>query len=51
MLIWAREFLLLTSVIEAIIDEYICLIRYAYETPAGCADETLNYYNGATAVD
>ncbi|KAL5523204.1 hypothetical protein ACEPAF_1471 [Sanghuangporus sanghuang] len=24
---------------------------YAYETPAGCADETLNYYNGATAVD
>lgn len=25
--------------------------RYDYMTPAGCADETLNYYNGATAVD
>ncbi|THH11429.1 hypothetical protein EW145_g654 [Phellinidium pouzarii] len=24
---------------------------YDYMTPAGCADETLNYYNGATAVD
>jgi len=24
---------------------------YGYMTPAGCADETLNYYNGATAND
>ncbi|TDL25215.1 hypothetical protein BD410DRAFT_785086 [Rickenella mellea] len=29
---------------------YINLGAYAYMTPAGCADETLNYYNGATAV-
>ncbi|KAG8907087.1 hypothetical protein FRB99_005342 [Tulasnella sp. 403] len=26
------------------------LCPYAYQTPAGCADETIHYYNGATAV-
>ncbi|KAI5123241.1 hypothetical protein M0805_001330 [Coniferiporia weirii] len=30
---------------------YINLGAYDYMTPAGCADQTLNYYNGATAVD
>jgi len=30
---------------------YLNLGAYAYMTPAGCADETLNYYNGATAVN
>jgi len=30
---------------------YVNLGAYAYMTPTGCADETLNYYNGATAVD
>jgi hypothetical protein len=29
---------------------YINLGPYAYQTPAGCADETIHYYNGATAV-
>ncbi|KAJ6613608.1 hypothetical protein B0H10DRAFT_218430 [Mycena sp. CBHHK59/15] len=29
---------------------YINLGAYAYMTPAGCADETLNAYTGATAV-
>ncbi|KAL1870565.1 hypothetical protein VTK73DRAFT_2540 [Phialemonium thermophilum] len=24
---------------------------YSYQTPAGCADETIHYYNGATAND
>jgi len=30
---------------------YINLGNYDYLTPAGCADETIHYYNGATAVD
>jgi len=30
---------------------YINLGAYDYMTPTGCADETLNYYNGATPVD
>jgi len=30
---------------------YINLGNYAYMTPEGCADETIHYYNGATAVD
>jgi len=30
---------------------FINLGAYDYMTPAGCADETLNYYNGATPVD
>jgi len=29
---------------------YINLGNYDYMTPAGCADSTINYYNGATAV-
>ncbi|KAF8589502.1 carbohydrate-binding module family 1 protein [Ramaria rubella] len=29
---------------------YLNLGAYDYMTPANCADETLNYYNGATAV-
>ncbi|TVY24914.1 Endo-1,4-beta-xylanase D [Lachnellula hyalina] len=29
---------------------WINLGAYAYMTPAGCADETIHYYNGATAV-
>ncbi|KAG8843044.1 hypothetical protein FRB96_004382 [Tulasnella sp. 330] len=29
---------------------YINLGAYDYMTPTGCADETINYYNGATAV-
>jgi len=32
------------------IDLYLNLGNYAYMTPAGCSDETVNYYNGATAV-
>ncbi|KAF8312540.1 hypothetical protein DL93DRAFT_1317094 [Clavulina sp. PMI_390] len=30
---------------------YVNLGAYDYMTPAGCADETIHYYNGATAVD
>ncbi|KAI9688756.1 MAG: hypothetical protein M1822_001113 [Bathelium mastoideum] len=30
---------------------FINLGAYDYGTPAGCADETIHYYNGATAVD
>jgi hypothetical protein len=30
---------------------FINLGPYDYDTPAGCADETIHYYNGATAVD
>jgi len=30
---------------------WINLGAYGYMTPAGCADETIHYYNGATAVD
>jgi len=30
---------------------YINLGNYDYMTPSGCVDETINYYNGATAVD
>jgi len=30
---------------------YINLGAYDYGTPAGCADETINFYNGATAVN
>jgi len=30
---------------------FINLGSYDYMTPAGCADETIHYYNGATAVD
>jgi len=30
---------------------FINLGAYDYDTPAGCADETIHYYNGATAVD
>lgn len=30
---------------------YLNLGAYDYMTPTGCADQTLNYYNGATAVD
>ncbi|KAL3427483.1 carbohydrate-binding module family 1 protein [Phlyctema vagabunda] len=30
---------------------FINLGAYAYMTPAGCADETIHFYNGATAVD
>ncbi|GJJ08418.1 hypothetical protein Clacol_002634 [Clathrus columnatus] len=29
---------------------YLNLGAYDYMTPTGCADQTLNYYNGATAV-
>ncbi|KAF8610293.1 carbohydrate-binding module family 1 protein [Ceratobasidium sp. AG-I] len=29
---------------------YANLGPYAYNTPAGCADQTIHYYNGATAV-
>lgn len=28
---------------------YVNLGPYAYQTPAGCADQTIHYYNGATA--
>ncbi|KIO19715.1 carbohydrate-binding module family 1 protein, partial [Tulasnella calospora MUT 4182] len=31
-------------------DLYINLGNYMYQTPAGCADQTIHYYNGATAV-
>jgi len=30
---------------------FINLGNYDYLTPAGCADETIHYYNGATTVD
>ncbi|RFU30568.1 Acting on ester bonds protein, partial [Scytalidium lignicola] len=30
---------------------FINLGAYDYGTPTGCADETIHYYNGATAVD
>jgi len=30
---------------------FINLGAYDYLTPTGCADETIHYYNGATAVD
>jgi len=30
---------------------FINLGAYDYNTPSGCADETIHYYNGATAVD
>jgi hypothetical protein len=30
---------------------FINLGAYDYDTPSGCADETIHYYNGATAVD
>lgn len=30
---------------------YVNLGAYAYNTPAGCVDETIHYYNGATAVN
>jgi hypothetical protein len=29
---------------------WINMGAYGYMTPAGCADETIHYYNGATAV-
>jgi len=29
---------------------YVNLGAYDYLTPSGCADETIHYYNGATAV-
>jgi len=30
---------------------FINLGAYDYLTPAGCSDETIHYYNGATTVD
>jgi len=30
---------------------YVNLGAYGYMTPAGCADGTIHYYNGATAVN
>jgi len=30
---------------------FINLGAYDYLTPAGCSDETIHYYNGATAID
>jgi len=43
-------FLACNDVSSDVPNVYLNLGAYGYMTPSGCADETLNYYNGATAV-
>ncbi|KIJ51374.1 carbohydrate-binding module family 1 protein [Sphaerobolus stellatus SS14] len=43
-------FLACNDVSSAVPNVYLNLGAYDYMTPANCADQTLNYYNGATAV-
>jgi len=44
------NFLACTDVSTTAPNIYLDLGAFDYQTPAGCASETLNYYNGATTV-
>jgi len=43
-------FLACNDTSSAVPNVYLNLGAYGYMTPSGCADQTLNYYNGAVAV-